>query len=375
MGARQKLLRLIVTLVGAALVGGGVVSVFLIEWKAEPPPEPKPIRPIKTIVVGEAEVAPDRAYPGKVKANEEVDLAFQVAGPLIEFPVSQGLTVEQGELLARIDPRDFRNALDAKIAAALQRKLDVERYQEAERVGAATQKEVDDAKAAYDMAEAERKIAEKALDDTYMRAPFPGLVARTFVENYQNVQAKQPILRLQDVTHVDIEVNIPEERAAFARGRRGQSQFIATFEYAPDLAFNVTIKEFATEADPATQTYAVTLTMPSPEDITILPGMTATVRERQIEQAPAETVGHMLPLTAVPVDGVGVYHVWLVRKGEGDTYSVHRVDVEVGEMRDGDILVMGGVSTGDRIASAGVNFLDEGQEVRLLGEEVQRDAK
>jgi RND family efflux transporter MFP subunit len=371
----RTVLRLGTTVIGAALVAVAVITVFTVEWKGEPVPPPRPIRPLKTLVVGEPTEKPGREYPGNVRANEEVDLAFQVAGPLIELNVKNGQEVAKDELLARIDPRDFQNNLDAMTAAAGQRKLDVERLTEAKTLGAATAKEVDDAKAAYDVAEAGRKIAAKALDDTYLRAPFPGLVAKRFVENFQNVRAKEVILRLQDVTHVDVDVNIPEERIAYARRTQVTSRFVATFEYVPGREFEMTVKEFATEADPATQTYRVTFTMPAIEDLTILPGMTATIREMRTERPEDDAAGHLLPINAVVIDGLGGYYVWLVKQGEGDGHTVHRANVTVGEMRGDSVLITDGVSKGDRLAAAGVHFLEDNQKVRLLLQRKQEEPK
>ncbi|MCD2452269.1 biotin/lipoyl-binding protein [Methylicorpusculum oleiharenae] len=49
--------------------------------------------------------------PGTVRASDRVDLAFQVSGPLIELPVKEGQPVKKGDLLARIDPRDYETNL------------------------------------------------------------------------------------------------------------------------------------------------------------------------------------------------------------------------------------------------------------------------
>lgn len=353
-------------LIGAVLVVGAICCVVLIRRGRKLPPEPSVVRPLKTIVVGGAILPAGRRYPGRVRANEEVDLAFQVAGPLIELPVKRGQPVEKGTLLARVDPRDYENKLAARKAVEQKRKLDVERFTKAFNLGAATEKEVDDAKAIYDMAEAEWKIATKALADTYLHAPFAGVIANTFVENFQNVQAKQPVLSLQDISSVAIEVSVPEERIARYKKGEGKPRFVITFEYLPGREFEVTIKEYATEADPVTQTYPITFVMLSPRDVTILPGMTATLQEYRQAAHGVQGAGHILPLSAVPVDGLGQYYVWALRQAEGDQYTTHRVNVKVGEMMADSIMILDGVDRGDRVAAAGVHFLQEGQRVRLL---------
>ncbi len=232
--------------------------------------------------------------------------------------------------------------------------------------GAANQQEVVDTKAAFDVADADSKIAEKALADTYLRAPFGGVIAKTLAENFQNIQAKQPILSLQDVSSVEIEINIPEERVALKFKDKDKVGLIATFDYLPGREFEVELEEFATEADPATQTFAVTLAMPAPKDVTVLPGMTATITPYRKQLEDDEAAGFAVPIDAVPVDELGMYHIWKIATDPSGRLSVHRVDVQVGEMVRDDIIVLSGLSKGDRIATAGVHLLREGQQVRLF---------
>ena len=324
-------------------MGVAVYSIFLVEWRTEVPEEPPLVRPLKTMIIKSPFSAVGRKYPGNVRANEEVNLAFQVAGQLIEFPVKKGQQVAQGELLGRLDPRDFENDLAAKQAALTRAQAEFERIAGLAERGMAT---------------------EKALDDTYLRAPFAGVIAHTFVDNFQNIDAKQPVLSLQEVKSVEIVINVPEERVIRGQEAKGQFRFVATFEYLPDREFEVTLKEFATEADPATQTYAATLVMPAPEDVLILPGMTATVRGYRKEDQGAQDTGYAVPVDAVAIDGQGQYYVWVVQTKADGSGTVQRVDVQVGEMVQDDILVLDGLQQGDGIALAGVHLLQEGQQVR-----------
>jgi len=364
MAGQSKASKIIGLIVGVAVVGGAVYSVFLVEWDTRVPPEAPVVRPVKTMVVESPFSASGRKYPGKVQANEQVQLSFQVTGQLVEFPVKKSQEVAQGELLGRLDPRDFENTLAGKRAVLTQARSEYERIQKLAESEAAAEKEVYDSQAAYDAAVAEANIAQKALDDTRLHAPFEGVIADTYVDNFQNVNAKQVVLSLQEIESVEIVVNVPEERVVRGKGDRDRYRFVATFEYLPDREFNVELKEFSTEADPATQTYAATFVMPAPEDVMILPGMTATIREYQKEPETTDAVAYAVPADAVPVDGQGNYFVWAV-KGTGEGMgTVHRVDVQVGEMVGDEVLVLAGVKPGDRIALAGVHLLQEGQQVR-----------
>jgi RND family efflux transporter MFP subunit len=360
-------------ILGLALVVAAVAAVFLIDGKTEEPEEPPLIRPLKTIVVKTPFASLERKLPGRVRADRRVDLAFEVPGLLIEMLVRKGEEVEEGRLLARLDPRDYQNDLDSATAELDRARAHRERIQVAADKNAVSKQTLSDAIAAFEVAEANVTIKEKALSDTYLSARFSGVIANRFVENFENIRAKQPILSLQDVTSVEIEVNVPESLVALSRRdnvavarKERVGRFVATFDYLPAREFDVEPKEFATEADPKTQTYAVTFVMPAPEDVNILPGMTATIHAYLKRKDEGKPAGYALPIEVAPVDGLGAYYVWKVEEGSGGVYTVRRVDIEVGEMMKGVIQVLKGVTDGDRIAAAGVHFLREGQEVRLL---------
>ena len=85
----------------------------------------------------------------------KVDLAFQVSGRLIELPIRKGQDVTQGELLGRLDPRDFENTLATRRAALTSARADYERIKSLAERGMAAEKETIDSQAAYDAAVAQ----------------------------------------------------------------------------------------------------------------------------------------------------------------------------------------------------------------------------
>ena len=363
---------------GGVLMVAAVLSVYLIDWRHEPEEEPTPIRPLKTIVVGELHAGTEWQYPGRASAGEQATVAFEVSGMVKELLVKEGDMVESGRLLATLDDRDYQNALRSSQAELDRAKSQLDRMQLAAESNAVSEQEVTNAQAAFDKAQAELDIRAKAVEDTKLKARFAGTVATTFVQAFENVQAKQKILSLQNLQRIEIKASIPEARLALvdpsarARGHKREqtSEFYATFDYFPDRAFQLEVKEFSTEADEATQTFLATFIMDAPTDVTILPGMTAMVSEKMLSKKEfAEDAALLLPLDAVPVDGLGQYFVWILEQDAGDVYAVTRRDVTVDEMTGASIKIKSGISKGDRIAAAGVNILLEGQKVRLLSSE------
>jgi len=354
---------------GLLLVIGAIVCVVFVKRKQSPPEEPVPMRPLKTFVVGSDFAMSGRKYPGKVSADQSVDLAFQVDGPLIEFPVKSGDEVVKGQVLGKLDPRDYEKALASAKSEYEKAKIQLGRIQKAYKSGAVSGTDLTNAETALETTNASMETAQKALEDTVLVAKFDGVIAKTFVDQFENIKAKEPVLTLQDVSTVTIEVNVPEERVALAEAgkERYKFRFMATFDYLPNREFEVEVKEFTTEADPVTQTYLVTFSMPSPKDLNVLPGMTVTITEYKKVKEQVKSEGFPVPVNAVPIDEQGKYYVWKAKAdSDGKTYTVHKTIVKVGKMAQGNIIITEGLSKGDKIAAAGVNFLQEGQQVYLL---------
>ena len=325
------------------------------------------VRPVKSMVVGDV-LSGTRSFPGKVEASERVDLSFRVSGPLIELPVERGQEVARGQLLARIDPRDYRIALDEAEAAYTKAEADYQRYQSLYEKDAVSISELDFHRAQRDVAKARMDNAEADLDYTYLRAPFAGLIGNRYVENFEEVQVNQVICSVHDVNHLDIVVDVPEHLIAHAGDvLNADLDVIARFEADPGREFALRFKEVAAQADPATQTYELRLTMPQPEGLTVLPGMTAEVVSRGSRTVSGETRIFTVPASAVfpSVDGEA-QAVWVLDQG---AMTVHRREVEIGAVTgSGSIEVLGGLGPGERIVVAGVSHLREGMKVRLMEE-------
>jgi len=213
--------------------------------------------------------------------------------------------------------------------------------------------------------EAQRKRAQAALDDTWLKAPFSGVIAKKFVENFQDVDAKKPIVSLQDVSSIELLVDIPEKEMATV-DKTDITRITAKFEFLPDKEFTVEVKEYGTEADPQTKTYPVTLTMPAPEGVTLLPGMTATITVRLKASKNENESQFAIPVSAVFADELGRQYVWLV---DQTAMTISRREIRVGHLTGESIRVSEGLSEGEMIATAGVHFLQENMKVRVLNSE------
>jgi len=340
--------------------------------KAPEPEVPPVVRPVKMMTLGAQEGTSTWEFPGKVTAIRDVELAFEVQGRIIELPIEDGLRAAEGDLLARLDPKDYEAARNAAVA---HRKAMRSAYVRAKRIfkqGAGSQAEVDKTERDILVAEQDLVKAQKALDDTVLEAPYSGVVASKLAEDFQNVRAKEPILIFQDTSTLEIDVNVPERD--FIRMEPGLSLEQRTERVKPRIAvssipgelFSAKLKSFTTTADPVTRTYKVTFTFENPPTFNILPGMTARVILSRPEGGINGMQGNadmLIPAVAVAADENANAYVWRVDKV---SMTVSRTPVTLGDMSGSDIRISSGLDVGDRIAISGAAHLQEGMKVRPL---------
>ena len=109
------------------------------------------------------------------------------------------------------------------------------------------------------------------LDDTTLTAPYDGVIAQRFVEEGQNVRAKDPVVRFQDVEEIEIVVDVPETVMTADIRSADIVSLVAEVSGAPGVEFPVEIREIAQVADPTTQTFKVRTAMKAPEPSEICP--------------------------------------------------------------------------------------------------------
>jgi RND family efflux transporter MFP subunit len=140
----------------------------------------------------------------------------------------------------------------------------------------------------------------------------------------------------------------------------------ARFATAPDRTFPLNLKEFSTEIDPHTLTYQAVLVMPHPQDVNILPGMTATVEAKLEYAGENSTPRIVIPATAVTRDAKMAPYVWCLHEPD---IEVSRRNVRIGELTGSDgIEILAGLKPGDRVVTAGVTKLRDGMKVAVWDE-------
>lgn len=344
-----------------------IISLTLIGCKQEETVYKEVIKPVKTIQVKRTSGILKLKHPGTVRASKRAELSFDVPGRIVMLNAKEGARIKKGDIIAELDNSDYKNNYQSAKANLKEAKLSLDRYQKLFKQKAIAKASLDKVEKAYDIAEANMKVAEKALNDTKLKAYFSGSISARYVENYQNIQAKQSIISIEDKSTLEIVIHVSEEILAKTNKEDMLSKYAlsmyASFDTIPNKKFDLKIKEISTKVDPATRTYALVLTMSATKKYNILSGMTATVTT-EISAGKKAGIGMILvPVTSIMGDKKNNSYSWIYSE---ETSTVMKRKVVIGEMSGSHVYILSGINIGDTIVTAGINYLVDGMKVRLL---------
>jgi membrane fusion protein, multidrug efflux system len=325
-----------------------------------------PIRPVLSIVIA-PEAARRVGFAGTVEARYESVLSFRVLGRMIARDVSVGDKVEKGARLAALDPTPFQLALrdaeadlarteahrqEAKLAAARQRQMFSDGVT-AKAEFEAAQHELENAEAATAAAQANVGLAQEHLSYTELHAEFDGVIAATKAQVGQVVQPGQEVFRVVRPDEREAVVDMPDNIAADLHPGIG---FIVSSEAEPTAQIKGQVREIAPQADAATRTRRVRITLVDPPLNlrlgTIVKAVAAIPTGTEID----------LPSSAL-LQRDGKTFVWVV---DPATTRVSIREVKLGARGADSFRVAEGLAPGTRVVTAGVHSLSPNQAVKIV---------
>lgn len=318
----------------------------------------KPIRSVKVAKVQSVDFV-ERDFAGMATADDATMLAFKISGQVASVDVSKGKMVRRGELLATLDARDVELQVASDRSQYERALSQYERMRRLLEHDAVSQQEVESAEAAFVQARSKYENSQDLLTETKLRAPFAGVIERTYVDAFQRVDAGQTILRLVNPISTTVEFTM-SERSMFLLSDT-TTHYYVRFDNNPDHRFTARLDTYAKTASDASG-FPVSLRLSKEETkrFHITPGMTC-----QVTVSVSESASNLvaIPLTAVYAPAEGGTFVWRV----GADNKVERCAVELGSLFGRDMVtVLSGVSKGDEIVVAGVYRLQQGEEVKII---------
>jgi len=322
-------------------------------------------RPVLS-VVATPQTARALGFAGTVEPRYKSDIGFQVLGRIVSRNVNVGDVVKQGDRLARLDPVAYELAVrsaqadlasatarleNAAATEARQRKLHSQDISNQAQLDAATQVN-ESALAGVTRAKAELDKAQEQLSYTELRADFDGVVTTVAAELGQVVQPGQTVVSVARADVREAVVDLPE---SIGRDLKAQARFDIALQVDPSVRAAGLVREIAPQADPATRTRRVRITLDSlARSFRLGTTITATVTTQV-------SPGIELPATAL-LERDGKTMVWVIDQA---TRTVSTQDVTVAERERSSVRILDGLTAGSRVVVAGVNSLTPGQTVKI----------
>jgi RND family efflux transporter MFP subunit len=319
---------------------------------AEPKKESKPAGvPIKVGAVEERTI--DRAIEisGSLAAPESPTVAAEVEGKLTAIRVDLGDYVGKGQVLALINPREYRALNEQADSRRGQAKAELQRAEELAKKELISAQQLDDARAKLKQAEAAAEISQKKLEDTEVRAPFSGAVAKRLVSTGEYVRPGTPLLQLVAIDPLKISGEVPERWLASVNAGDAVTAEVDAFR---GQSFAGKIGRVSPAVNPASRTFTVEAMVANPKRA-LKPGLFAHARVN---------LGQKEKVLVVPDAAVATF------AGNSKVFEIaddraREHAVTVGErLGDGTIVIVtGGLKPGARVATAGLARLADGVEV------------
>lgn len=300
-------------------------------------------------------------FPAVVSAVKTVDLSFEVSGRLIQTDLTTGSDINKGKLLATIDRTPFERRVEESKTRLDQAKRELDRIERMFEQKLVAQSSLDTAKTSYELAVIDLKNAEQDLSYTQLYAPFNAKVSQRLVENNSFVAAGTPIARLQDVSKIYFNINVPE-RLLTANIGRGIKQASATLATNRSEWYPVNYVEHSTQPDPVSQTYEVVFAMAPRKELPLTPGARAVVKVSL--QGSVYTDGFIVPVRSLVGDKDSGFAVWLY---DSETSSVSMQSVDVKHIENNLAIIegkrQGDISLGQQVVAAGATQMRAGMKV------------
>jgi RND family efflux transporter MFP subunit len=348
---------------GLAILG----SLLLTSCEKQDEAHYDPPRPVLS-VVAESTAASALTLPGTVEARIETQLAFRVLGRVIARKVSVGDIVKKGDIVAAIDPLSLELAVKSSQSELSNAQAQLVNAASTEERQRSLLESRSGSEAAYEEAQLGRKSAsasvakaqanldkaEEQLGYAQLPAEFDGVVTATSAEVGQVVSAGQNIVTVARPDQRDVIIDIP---VASFDGLKVGSPFEIALQLDPTIRASGTVREIAPEAEATTRTRRTKIMLIDPPEAfrlgSVVTATAAVIADPMI----------LLPSSAVLMKD-GKPHVWVVDTGARKV-SIRPVSIDADLVEGGSVKITEGISPGERIVTAGVHKLADGQAVRV----------
>ena len=351
---------------GATLIAA---ALFLVAC-SKPAPTEEPIRAVRVVTVGLDNFQSGAEFAGEVRARVESRLGFRVAGKIVRRQAEPGQRVTAGQVLAQLDPQDYKLAADAAraqmVAAATNRDLaaaDFKRFKELRDQNFISGAELERREATLKAAQAQLEQAQAQLAGqgnqasyTTLVADVSGVVTAVDADPGQVVAAGTPVVRIAQDGPRDVVFSVPEDRVALIK----TGSAVDVRVWSANTTLKGVVREVAASADPVTRTFGVKVSLDARDNLAL--GSTVSVVPQAFDRSGVQVI--KLPTSAFRQDGKSSA-VWVL---DTASMTVRLQPVQIATADGNDVVVSAGLQPGMLVVSAGVHVLSPGQKVTIYKE-------
>ncbi|MBI9016461.1 MAG: efflux RND transporter periplasmic adaptor subunit [Phycisphaerae bacterium] len=220
--------------------------------------------------------------------------------------------------------------------------------------------DIDAAQANLDTLKVSLQIAQDKLNDTKLCAPFDGVITRQMLENYEMAQSGQPVLEIQDISTVEVAVDLPEKNIGSLIQNKESICHAKFFAIGPKT-FDAEFYEWSSKADQATRTFRIVFRVQQTSKNEILPGMSAEIAIASNKKNQNGSV--LVPMSSLTETNGKTAKLWVV---DTETKTAKIREVAIGSRNgDSNIIITAGLDANDWIVTAGGDFIREDQPLNL----------
>jgi len=321
----------------------------------QPPPDA-----VTTVVAKKVNWESSTTIIGTLEAVQGVTVAADLPGTIAKINFVSGQAVHEGDVLAELDTRQERAQLASLEAQRDLARVNYARMQQLANEGVISRSDYDKSTAEQKQGDANVSEIHATIARKTIRAPFTGVLGIRKVNLGQYLAAGNPIVTLQALNPIYVNVGIPQQSAGAVK--IGRSVRFSTDEL-PGQVFTGRVTAIDSVVDPTTRNLQVQATLANPQG-KLRPGMFVQVDfslggNRTVIPLPASAIAY------APY-GDSVYIVSDMKNPKGETYrGVRQQFVKVEGSRGDQVGVVSGLNPGDEVVTSGVFKLRNGSAVQV----------
>lgn len=363
----MKIKRMAIMLTASAVVFGGVLG--FVQFKQMMIKQyfatlPKPVIPVTTVAAKSEKWRDSVQAVGTLAAVNGVDISASNSGLVVDISFQSGQSVKKGQMLLRLDTDVERASLRSAQAEADLARISADRQRKLVKSDAVSQAAVDKAEAELKVKEAQVASLKAQIDKKQVHAPFDGMLGVRKVDLGEYIQAGAAIVNLQDMSVMLADFSVSQRDLSLAGIGR---PIRMTTDSWPGRVFEGTIAAVEPQVDAKTGMILAQARFPNPEGL-LRPGMFARIEilrdhEAEVVTVPVEAVSYNLHGDAV----------FVIKDGTDGPEAARQV-VQLGERKDGRVVVTKGLAAGTNVVTTGQLKLEHGSKVQVMGDDPLKQA-